>query len=66
MKKLNLNEYTDEEIVRAVFRLDSFKFISVFKALEEVSNRIQTRGETLAKNFSDDLIEEFFKRLNDE
>ena len=43
MKKLNLNEYTDDEIVRAVFRLDSFKFISVFKALEEVSTRIQTR-----------------------
>lgn len=66
MKKLNLNEYTDEEIVKAVFRLDSFKFISVFRALEEVSYRIQTRGETIAKNFSDDLIEEFFRRLNGE
>lgn len=62
-KKLDLTEYSDEEIVCAVLNLDAFKFSSVVHGIGEAVQKAQQRGQTIAKRMSDREVDEALRRL---
>jgi len=63
MNRLNLDEYTDKEIVAAFFRLPAQKFMTVMNAMGVIAKRLESRGDTIAKDNSDVLIDEAFRRF---
>jgi len=63
MNRLNLDCYTDKEIVAALFRLPAQKFMTVVNATSVIVKRLENRGDTIAKDNSDVLIDEEFRRF---
>ena len=61
--KLNLNNYSDKDIVEAFFAMNANKFLSVTNALVAISKRMETRGQTIASENSDEVIENLIERL---
>lgn len=63
MSKLNLNDYSDREIVAAFFKLSANKFIPVMNAMGAIAERMQKRGRTIAKDNSDEVVENMIRQL---
>lgn len=63
MPKLNLNDYSDREIVAAFFNLSARKFITVMNAMGAISERMQKRGNLIAKDSSDEVVENMLRQL---
>jgi len=63
MSKLNLNEYSDREIVAAFFSLSAQKFLSVMNAMGAISERMQKRGKLIAQENSDEIVEKLIRDL---
>ena len=66
MSKLNLNSYTDREIVSAFFSLKANKFMSVINALGAISKRMEKRGQLIAQENSDEAVESMIRQLFEE
>ena len=63
MKKLNLEEYSDREILEAIFNINSRKFMSLMNGMAAVNASLLRRGETIARGISQVNIDEMFKRI---
>ncbi len=63
MKQLNLNDYSDTEIVDALTQLKSYKFLSVMNALGEIAKRQEARGKIVSKRISDSIIDRMVEDL---
>lgn len=66
MSKLNLNQYSDREIVVAFFDLSAQKFLSVMNAMGAISERMQKRGKLIAQENSDEIVERLIRDLFEE
>lgn len=60
---LNLNEYTDKQIVKAFMKLEGFKFLRVINGISAICLRLQKRGEFIAKDITEDEIEDILQRF---
>lgn len=66
MSKLNLNDYSDREIVAAFFSLSAQKFLSVMNALAAIAQRMEKRGKLIAQDNSDEAVESMIRQLFEE
>jgi hypothetical protein len=65
-KELNLNNYTDREIVKAIMNLRAAKFLPVVQGLGAISQRMERRGRLVAKENSDEEVDEIIRRMFDD
>ncbi len=63
MSKLNLNNYTDREILVGLLDLPIEKFITLMNALAKTMNRMKDRGDSIASNSLDSQSENTVRRL---
>ena len=63
MKELDLDKYTDKQIVEALLKLPMGKTLTVFSALQKVSEAANKRAETISKKLSDEAIDDFLQRM---
>lgn len=63
MSKLDLSGHSDKEIVAAFFNLPAMKFIPVMNAMGAIADRMAKRGQTIAKDNSDDIVENVIRQL---
>lgn len=63
MSKLDLNKYEEREIVAAFFALKASKFLTVMNGLTAVAKRMETRGETIGKDHSEEAVERMIRQL---
>lgn len=66
MNKLDLNKYSDREIVAAFFDLPAMKFIATMSAMAAITERMTKRGNLIARNNSDELVGDMIRRLFEE
>lgn len=62
-KELNLNNYTDREVVKAIMNLKASKFLPVMQGLGAISQRMERRGRLVAKENSDEEVDEIIRRM---
>ena len=63
MSKLNLNDYSDREIVAAFLNLSAHKFLPVMNALAVIAQRMEKRGKLIAQDNSDEAVEKMLHQL---
>lgn len=63
MSKIDLSKYSDKEIVAAFFALPASKFLPVMQAMAAISTRMERRGAVIAKDNSDEEIDNVLRRL---
>jgi hypothetical protein len=67
-KKLNLEEYSDEEITAALMKIGPFKFMRVMNSIAAIVQKAERRGKLIAQKMSDgeidDLISGMFNDKN--
>lgn len=63
MSKLELNKYTDREIVSGVFDLPAHKFMSVMNAMAAITQRLETRGKLIAQDKSNENVDKMLRDL---
>ncbi len=63
MSKLNLNDYSDRELVAAFFNLPARKFMTVMNAMGAISQRMEKRGKLIAQDSSDEVVENMLRQL---
>lgn len=61
MSKLNLNEFSDEDIIKAFYALPARKFVSVLNAMAMVSKKLEQRGSLLAERDADEIVNRLIK-----
>lgn len=66
MSKPDLSKYSDREIVAAFFSLPASKFIPVMQGMAAISEKMQRRGTVIARDSSDEEINEAVRRLLEE
>jgi hypothetical protein len=66
MSKLDLNQYTDRQIVSALVELRAEKFLTVLNSLARVSKRLQTRGEAMADDLASEDLKNKVRKLFEE
>lgn len=63
MRKLNFDDYTDKEIVRAFFSMKAGKFFTVVNAIGAITQRLERRGKFIAKENSDEEVDNLIRRM---
>ena len=63
MKELDLDKYTDKQIVEALLKLPMGKTLTVFSAVQKVSESANRRAETISKKLSDEALDDFIQRM---
>lgn len=63
MKELDLDKYTDKQIVEALLKLPMGKTLTVFSAVQKVSEAANKRAETISKKLSDEAIDDFIQKM---
>ena len=62
-KELNLNEYSDREILSALFNINCRKFITLMNGMAVIATSLQKRGEIIAKDVTQIDIDEMFRKI---
>lgn len=60
---IDLNKYSDREIVEALLQINGFKLLSVVTSLGQTMENLKTRGQTIADGVSRDKVDESIRRL---
>jgi len=60
---IDLNKYSDKQIVEAMLQVNGFKLMAVMSSLGKVMERINTRAETISEEVKDEQIDESIRRL---
>lgn len=63
MSKLELDKYTDNEIVSSLFKLPANKFLTVVQSLAMINQRIENRSKTISNKYSTDEMDDFMNKL---
>lgn len=63
---IDLNKYTDQQIVKMLLDLDVTKFMQVLVALGQITERINKRGATIGQNWSEEQIDKFLEMDTDD
>lgn len=66
MSKLDLNEYSDRELVAAFFNLPAKKFFPVMNAMGAIAERMTKRGKLIAQENSDEIVENMIRQIFEE
>ena len=53
---IDLNLYSEQQIVEMIMGLDVTKFLAVLQAIAAETERMRTRGEAISRNRRDDDI----------
>lgn len=62
MSKLDLDPYTDKQIVEALFKMKVSKFMIVMGALAKILDEMKARGEEIADK-EEDVVENMIRQL---
>jgi hypothetical protein len=62
-EELDLNKYTDRQIVTAFMGLRAPKFLQVINAIGAISVKMQKRGELIAKQNSEMEVDELLIQI---
>lgn len=63
MTKLDLTKHSDKEIVKAIFQLPAGKFIQVINAISAISVKAEKRGQFIAEDQGDEIVNDMIKQL---
>ena len=63
METLDLSKYSDEEIVLQLMKLDTYRMMTIIKAIGLTNERAMKRAKTIASNVKDSELEEIVKNI---
>lgn len=63
MKSLELDNYSDKEIVKALINMKAGKFFTVMNAIGAITQRLERRGKLIAKENSDEEVDNLIRRM---
>lgn len=61
--ELDLDRYTDKEIVKALLKIKVTKFMAVMQALGAILTRMERRGKLIGKENSDEEVDDIIRRM---
>ena len=61
--ELDLDGYTDKQIVKALLKIKVTKFMSVMQALGAILQRMERRGKLIGKENSDEEVDDIIRRM---
>lgn len=63
MSRLDLDEYTDAQVLEAMLKLPTSKFVNVMNGIDQVMKRAQKRGIVLGQQASQREIDDMIDRM---
>ncbi len=61
--ELNLDRYTDKQIVQALLKIKVTKFMSVMQALGAILQRMERRGKLIGQQNSEEEVDDIIRRM---